>query len=135
MPGMMRNPNLDVWDTFRFLLALCAVPISIVPGTAYLLPAKKTSGSSDNFLPFTFAFRRLFQREKPIMSSTFFRWGKKKDKHTVVQRQLPVQEECGAESGATGVADPVGTYLLFNIVGELTKPIWGFKRRSMGYSF
>jgi hypothetical protein len=73
------------------------------------------------------------------MSSTFFRWGKKKDKHTVVQRQLPVQEECGAESGAesraTGAADPVGIYLFFNIVGELTKPIWGFKRRSMGYSF
>jgi hypothetical protein len=71
------------------------------------------------------------------MSSTFFRWGKKKDKHTVVQRQLQVQEESGAESGAgsraTGAAaDPVGTYLFFNIVGELTKR---FKRRSMGYSF
>jgi hypothetical protein len=70
------------------------------------------------------------------MSSTFFRWGKKKDKHTVVQRQLPIQEQSGAETSATGAADPVGTYF---VLGELTKPIWEFanrfKRRSMGYSF
>jgi hypothetical protein len=49
-----------------------------------------------------------------------FRWGKKKGKNMVMQTQLPIEEECGAESSARGAADAVGASWFFNILGEPT---------------
>jgi hypothetical protein len=108
---MMRNPNLDVWDNIVFFWHSVRFPyrLCLARRTCYLPRRHPDPQATSYLLPLHFV---TVQREKPIMSSTFLRWGKKKDKRTVVQRQLPIQEECEAETSAMGAADPVSTLVL-----------------------